>query len=219
MPEDASEEEVGDVLGIGVMAGWDDFCVLGEAIDDGEDGGVVVGLGKGADKVVGEVLPGCLWYFEGLEWCSAVLSDGFVLLTFGTALDVSLYGFEEVWPVVMSLDEFLGLVDAWMAGGGMVVMLLEDGLLNGTVTGYENLPVCSVGRVLSDTVVLSSNSSCFLLVVGVLLVELSELGNDGGFGEGKRRLFGESVDLDPIAGNNLKVAVLVVAVSMIGSPG
>ena len=168
MPENASEEEVGNILGVGVVSSGDDFGVFGEAVDDGEDGGVSMGLGKGSDEVVGEVLPGCLWYVEGLEWRGTILSDGFVLLTFGAALNVSLYGFEEVWSVIMSLNEFLGLVDTWVACCGMIVVLLEDGLLDGTVTGYEYLPVCSVGRVLSDAVVLASNSSGFLLVMWVL---------------------------------------------------
>ena len=111
----------------------------------------------------------------------------------------------------MTDDEFLGLVDSWVACCWVVVVLLEDGLLDGTVTGYEDLPVCSVCRVLSDAVMLSSNSSRLLLVVWILLVELLELGNDGGFGEG--------IDLNPVAGDNLKVAILVVSVSMVGSPG
>lgn len=118
------------------MSGGDNFGVLGELVHDGEDGGVSMGLGKGTNKVIGEVLPWCLGYFEGLEWGGTVLLYGFVLLAFGTALNISLYRFKEVWPVVVSLNEFLGLVHSWVACCWMVMVLLEDGLLDGAVAGY-----------------------------------------------------------------------------------
>lgn len=57
--------------------------------------------------------------------------------------------------------------------------------------------------MLSDTVMLACDSSGFLFVSGVLLVELSELGDDGGFSKGECQLLSDGVDLDPVAGDNL----------------
>ena len=103
--EDVEDEELGQLWGVDRVRGWDEDCLLGEAVHNDQDGCRAGQLRELLNEVHGNGVPRALGDGKLSENSERLMSDQLSPLACCAASDVILDERGKTWPMVMALDQ------------------------------------------------------------------------------------------------------------------
>lgn len=106
----------------GVMSG-DEDGLLGETINDDENGGEAGGGWELFDEVHGDGVPRLIRDRELLESSVGTMTRGFRTVTSSTGFDIVLHKGANSGPSILAADKFQSLVDAKVTGERVVMLI------------------------------------------------------------------------------------------------
>jgi hypothetical protein len=114
--DDAVEEGTSDGRGCVGVAERNKMCILGEAVDDGEDDRLAADLGQPLDEVHGNICPHLGRHLQGLQEPGRLKGFCLVALARGACAHPILHQRTIAWNIKISAEAMERLLDPFMPG-------------------------------------------------------------------------------------------------------